>query len=173
MAGLTALDASASDPASKRHRAGFTYVELVWREKRIERWLRFGRTADERIIDRRTRFVGLAPDSVFAFVRWAANEHGTVLSRIDILRCVTPGCACSTVPGVTPGGEILLRLASWSKVVQVLRLVDGIEAAGVDPADAAPDYWAHVQNRIAAGQAPRAYTAERHHAWLLRRELLQ
>ncbi|MGO8975701.1 MAG: DUF2840 domain-containing protein [Steroidobacteraceae bacterium] len=30
-------------------------------------------------------------------------------SRIDILRATPPGAPISTVPGVAPGGEILLR----------------------------------------------------------------
>ena len=172
-----ALQAGASsrerEPAPCKRAPGLTYVELVWWEKRIERWLRFGRVVDERIIDRRTRLVGLAAGSVCAFVRWASNDQGTIVSRIDILKCVKPGCACSTVPGVTPGGEILLRLSGWPKVAQVLRLIDEVEAFGIDAADAAPDYWAHAHNRLAAGQLPRGYTLERHRAWLLRRELLQ
>ena len=31
--------------------------------------------------------------TVFAFVRWAANDYGTVISRIDIVRPVEPGAA--------------------------------------------------------------------------------
>ena len=40
-----------------------------------------------------------------------------------------------------------------------------------DPADACPDHWRHVQNRLASGDAPRPYTRERHRAWLLRRRI--
>ena len=87
-----------------------TMVELTWIEKRVERWIRFGRTVEDRIIDRRRRMVGFAPGSIFAFVRWASNDYGTIVSRIDILRAVAPGEPCSTVPYVQPGGEILLRL---------------------------------------------------------------
>src|ERR1700736_1651642 len=36
----------------------------------------------------------------------------------------------STVPGVRPGGESLLRLAGWRKVVRVLEAIDIVEAAG-------------------------------------------
>ena len=46
-----------------------------------------------------------------------------------------------------------------------------VEAAGVDPCDAAADHWRHVHNRIAASQQPRPYTIERHRAWLKRREI--
>lgn len=146
-----------------------TRVELLWLEGRIERWIRFGQTVEDQVLDRRRRRVAFAPGTIFAFVRWAANEHGTVVSRIDIMRATTPGEPHQTVPGIDPGGEILLRLTGWPKVAQVLAVIDGIEQAGIDPAAVAPDHWRHVHNRISAADTPRPYTRERHHAWLLRR----
>ena len=85
-----------------------TQVELEWVKGRIENWIRFGRTAEQRILDGQHRVVSFAPDSIFAFIRWASNDYGTILSRIDILRAVAPGERCSTVPHVRPGGESLL-----------------------------------------------------------------
>lgn len=152
--------------------AGLTEVELTWREKQCEYWLRFGDYAAERIIDRHRRVVGFAPDSIFAFVRWVANDYGTVFSQIDIVRAVTPDAAHQTLPFVRPGGEILLRAQGWPKVEQVFRLIDAIEAQGVDPAGVAPDHWRHTHNRLLAGGEPRAYTALRHRAWLKRRRVL-
>jgi hypothetical protein len=170
MVGLAATAATTDAPLPAASRR-LTWVELVWFEKRIERWIRFGRNSDERMLDRRRRLVGFEPGALFAFVRWAANERGTVVSRIDILAAATPGAACSTVPGVMPGGEQLLRLSGWPKVAQVLRCIDSIDALGIDPAAVAAEHWRHVHNRLAAGEAPRPYTRERHRAWLLRREL--
>ncbi len=149
----------------------FTHVELAWIEKRLEHWIRFGRIAQDRILTRRTRVVSFRTGAIFAFVRWAANDYGTISSRIDIMRAVGAGAAYSTLPFVRPGGELLLHLEGWPKVSQVLAAIDATEAAGVDPCDAAPDHWRHVHNRIAAGQQPRTYTIERHHAWLKRREI--
>lgn len=175
---MLALEACAPDAApapfsspSTAAQAHLTYVELVWLKGRIERWTRFGEVADERILDRRVRFVGFAPDSVFAFVRWAANDFGAIVSRIDILRAVRRGGACSTVPGVTPGGEILLRASGWSRVQRVLTAIDAVEALGVEAADAAPDYWRHLHHRLHGGQPVRPYSLHRHRAWRLRREL--
>ena len=54
--------------------APLTHVELTWIEKRIEHWIRFGRDVEETILDRRRRVLSFAPNSVFAFVRWAAND---------------------------------------------------------------------------------------------------
>jgi hypothetical protein len=148
-----------------------TEVELAWYEGQVERWIRFGRIAAERIIDRPRRVVCFAPQSSFAYVRWASNGYGTVVSRIDILRAATPGEPMSTVPYVTPGAEILLRLSGWAKVQLVLQAIDAVEALGVEPTDVPPDYWRHVHNRITAGQHPRPYTLARHRAWLLRRRV--
>lgn len=159
-------------PAAQPRKSELTYVELVHQADRIERWIRFGAVAEEHIVSRQIRFQGFAPGAVFAFVRWASNDYGTAVSRIDVLRAVRRSQASSTVPGVTPGAEILLRLSGWPKVEQVLKSIDAVETIGLDPSEAAPDHWRHIHHRLTAGQAPRPYTAERHAAWLLRRELL-
>ncbi|WP_260929127.1 DUF2840 domain-containing protein [Novosphingobium sp. 9] len=150
-------------------RRALTDVELVWIEKRLEHWIRFGRIAHERILTRRTRVVSFRPDAVFAFVRWSANDWGTVHSRIDVLRAVGRGEAYTSVPFVRPGGEVLLSVQGWPKVSQVLAQIDAIEAQALDPCETAPEHWLHLGNRIAAGQPARAYTPLRHAAWLKRK----
>jgi Protein of unknown function (DUF2840) len=101
-----------------------------------------------------------------------ANDYGTVVSRIDILRAVAPGERYVTVPYVRPGGESLLQISGWPKVEKVLQAIDAIEALGIDPADAAPEHWQHVHNRLSVGERPRPYTKTRHQAWLHRRKLI-
>ena len=165
---MNAFPSAGVSPTPERS-AALTHVELTWLEKRIEHWIRFGRIAEERVVNRRARIVSFAPGSVFAFVRWASNNFGTIISRIDVVRAVALGEPYSTLPFVRPGGEILLRSAGWPKVSRVLQAIDQVEAIGVDPADAAPDHWQHVHNRLSAGEQPRPYTLARHKAWLLRR----
>jgi hypothetical protein len=131
-----------------------THVELTWIEKKIEYWIRFGQQAQEQILDRRRRVVSFRPNTVFAFVRWAANDFGTIISRIDVVRAIAPGEPHQTLPFVRPGGEILLKIEGWPKVEDVL-----------------PDHWRHVHNRFAAGHQPRAYTIDQHRAFLLRRRI--
>ena len=81
-----------------------TLVELTFDKRKVEHWIRFGRKSYEQIIDRRRSVVGFAPGSVFAFVRWASGDHGTVVSRIDIVRAIGRGEPFQTLPFVRPGG---------------------------------------------------------------------
>lgn len=152
---------------------GMTEIELIWIEKRLEHWIRFGRIARERIVSRKTRIVSFRPDAMIAFVRWSANDYGTIHSRVDILRAVRGGEAYTTAPFVRPGGELLLSIQGWPKVQRVLELIDAIEATGLDPCEVSPDHWRHAHNRLSAGEPVRAYTPERHRAWLARKALGQ
>ena len=170
MIGVAAPRARGGPVPATRHADNLTHVELTWIEKRIENWIRFGREAHEQILDRRRRVLSFRPGSVFAFVRWAANDFGTIISRIDIVRPVEPGEAYQTLPFVRPGGEILLKIEGWPKVEQVLRHIDAVEAENIDACEVAPDHWRHLHHRLTAGHEPRAYTMERHRAWLKRRE---
>jgi hypothetical protein len=124
------------------------------------------------VINGHCRIVSFTVGSIFAFVRWAANDYGTVLSRIDILRAVQPGERYVTVPHVRPGGESLLRISGWPKVEKVLQAIEAVEALGIDPADVAPDHWQHVHNRLSVGEKPRPYSRSRHKAWLHRRQVM-
>lgn len=165
MKDITAFDV----PRGHDPNASLTFVELTWHRQRIENRIRFGRPTDQQIIDRHRRVVSFAPGSIFCFVRWAANDYGTIISRADIVRTVTPGERCQTLPFVRHGGEILLRVDGWPKVQRLLKIIDAVEASGIDPVDAAPEYWRHVHNRLSVNEAPRAYTPSRHQAWLKRR----
>ncbi|MFD1911841.1 DUF2840 domain-containing protein [Halodurantibacterium flavum] len=149
-----------------------TLVHLTWVEGRIEHWIRFGKKSFERVLDRHSRLVGFAPGNIFALVRWASNDYGTVISRIDILRAIDRAEPFQKLPFVRPGGELLLKLEGWPKVERVLQLIDAIEALRIDPVQAAPDYWRHVHNRLTVGAEPRVYTRDQHRAWLARRSIL-
>ena len=147
----------------------FTQVELTHIKKRIENWIRFGDKVREQVLDRSCRVFFYRPGSVFAFVRWASNDFGTITSRIDIVRAVAPGEPCQTLPFVRPGGEILLRIEGWPKVELVLQHIDAIEAIGINASEVSPDHWRHIHNRLTVGHEPRAYTVDHHQAFLLRR----
>src|SRR3546814_14621064 len=100
------------------------------------------------------RIVSFRPDAIVAFVRWSANDFGTVHSRIDILRAVRPGESYTTAPFVRPGGELLLSIQGWPKVRQVPETIDSIEAEGLIACDFAPENWRHATTLMNPGLPP-------------------
>ena len=148
-----------------------TEVELTWIEGRVEQWIRFGRGAAGRVVDRRTRIASFLPGAVFGFVRWTSNDFGTVHSSIAVIAAVDPRAPYSTYPFVRPGGDLLLRIDGWPKVQRVLEAIDAMEGAGIDPCDTAPDHWRHIGSQLAAGLPFRPYGPDRHVAWLRRKAI--
>jgi Protein of unknown function (DUF2840) len=148
-----------------------THVTLVWLKGRREDWLKFGKPVASHIIDRRCRQESYAAGQIFALACWAANEYGTTRSCLYIVRAACAGEQVIPVPQVDPGGDLLLSVHGWPKVATVYRLIDAIEASGIDPCEVAPDHWRHIHNRIAAREAPRGYSPARHRAWLQRKRL--
>lgn len=172
--GVTRHGASTAscDRPNAGHSPQLTVVTLVWQKGQREDWLKFGKPVASRIIDRRRRTESYAAGQVFGLVRWASNEYGTVRSALEIVRAVAAGEPCTAVPQVDPGGDVLLSTHGWPKVAQVFRLIDAIEASGIDPCEVAPDHWRHIHNRMAARERPRDYSPARHRAWLKRKPLL-
>ncbi len=166
--------APSSQPAEARASDGpdLTHVTLFWREGKHEDWLKFGKPVADRIVSRSERIESYAPGQVFALVRWASNDYGTIRSSLDIVRAVEPGESVTPVTQVDPGGEVLLDVHGWPKVARVFRLIDAIEASGIDPCEVAPDHWRHIHNRMAAREVPRDYSPARHRAWLQRKAWL-
>ncbi|MER9316318.1 DUF2840 domain-containing protein [Mesorhizobium sp. M0659] len=150
---------------------GLTRVDLTWLAKKIEFWIRFGSFHREEILDRRRRVLWFRPGAVFAFVRWAANDFGTIMSRLDVVLAVASPQPYQTLPFVRPGGEILLTVQGWQSVERVLQTIDAIERLGIDPEAVSPDHWRHVHHWMKANQEPRAYTLDLHCAYLLRRRV--
>jgi len=75
------------------------------------------------------------------------------------------------IPGVQPGARLLLHAEGENQVRAVLERIDAIEALGIAPAAVSPAYWRTLANRLAARLPLPEYTAERHAAWLIGREL--
>lgn len=148
-----------------------TQVHLTFIKDKIEQWSPFGRPSQQIIHDDQHRTLLFAPGALFALARWTTTSFGGVVGRLHILRAVTSGRPYTTVALVWPGAEVLLALDSWARVEKTLQLIEHIRTLGIDPADAAPDYWLHVGNRLAADQPPRPYNRARHAVWTLRRRI--
>lgn len=145
-----------------------TRVAIHFVPKRINHWLCFGDPLGHHYLDRQRAVTWFGPGQIFGYVRWEANDYGTVLWRLYVLRAGRPHDLMSRVPGVVPGAEVLLRLDGKAKVKRGLAHIDTLEKVGFDPGEIAPDHWHHLHNRLSFGQGPRLYTADQHRAWLAR-----
>ena len=148
-----------------------TDVELLWIEGRIERWIRFGNVIEERLVDRRRRIVSFAPNSVFAFVRWASNDYGTLVSRIDIVRACRAGEHRSTVPGITPAGTSCCGFPAGRRSKRCLKQSMPLRRSACEPKTSAPTIGGKSTAACPPVETPERYTRQRHRAWLLRREM--
>lgn len=143
-------------------------LSLAFVEHRVNLYLRFGQPVREITLDRWRRVAVLAPGAICCRIKWIGNDYGTALWQLMVLQAPMPFDDMQRVAGVSPGARILLRADGEPQVKAVLELIDAIEAAGIEPCDAATTYWRTVGNRLAASQSLPAYTAERHAAHLAR-----
>lgn len=160
---------SAAMAQSWNRGAALTEVELTSIEGRLEQWIRFGRVAAERFSGGRTRIQAFHPGAIFSFVSRSTSDLGADHASIQILAAPAPGAPCSHLPYVRPGAHILLRTEERQTVDRVLAAIEAVEAANIDPCDAAPEHWRHIASCLASESPVRPYTAERHAAWLRRR----
>jgi hypothetical protein len=148
-----------------------TQVHLGHCPNLADDWIRFGHPASERVVGRRGSIASFQGGDVFAYVRWRGGDYGTTSWRLSVLRAPSPGEPVTALPGVRPGSELLLSASGDGPVRRAFAVIDAMEAAGFDPAEASPDYWRVAHNRLAAHEALRPYGAAEHAAWLARREV--
>jgi hypothetical protein len=141
-----------------------TRVSLMFVADRFNAWLRFGQPIDVEIVDDELRRAYFAPRSVFAYVRWSANDYGTREWNLMVLRARDLAERMYRVRGVEPGAEVLLSVCGAARVRRALALIDAIERAGIPAEQVSPSYWSAVHGRIAANVEVRAYGRAEHEA---------
>ena len=165
-----AVQPSAHPADLRRPARSLTDVELTWIEGRLEQQIRFGRVAAERSGGPHKRIASFRPGETFALLGCTVPDIGRISWNLAILTTVAPGAPCQAHPGIAPGGNILLLVDELQPIRAICREIDMIEASGIDPCDVQPDHWRHIAASLAAAIPFRAYGAERHAAWLQRRE---
>ena len=139
-----------------------TRVAILFLPGQANDRVRFGAPVSEAQIDRRRAVAHFEPGALFGYVQWRANGFGTELWRAYVLRAGSPGERLFSVPGVTPGADILVSTSGGARANRLLALVDAMEAADVAPHDAPESYWRVVQNRLASGLPLRTYAPAEH-----------
>ncbi|UNV93139.1 MULTISPECIES: DUF2840 domain-containing protein [unclassified Comamonas] len=166
-AATAALAAPSGQPAS----APLTRVALAYIEARFKLYLRFGEPVRTHQLDRWRRSAVFLPGAMFCRIRWQSNDYGTVRWQLMVMQACTPLDAAQRIPGVQPGARLLLHVEGDNAVRAVLERIDAIETLGIAPVAVSTAYWRTLANRLAARLQLPEYSAERHAAWLIVREL--
>ncbi|WP_428610612.1 DUF2840 domain-containing protein [Sedimenticola sp.] len=148
-----------------------TRVSLLYIAQRVSLYLRFGCPLRVHQIDRWRRYAVFSPAQQFCRIHWASNDYGTTRWQLMVLQTGMLGEGMQRVRGVRPGAHILLRAEGERNVRSALSQIDAIEVQSIEPADVSPAYWRLLNNRLAACLPLPDYNADRHAAWLARREL--
>jgi hypothetical protein len=93
---------------------------------------------------------------VFGFVRWRGDEYGTQTWRVVVARWLAAGDDGTAVPGLEPGGAVLLHAFGKVRAKRALRAIDGLSDKHVLH-EIAPSYWRHVHLSVERNVIPDAY----------------
>ncbi|MEO0883037.1 MAG: DUF2840 domain-containing protein [Pseudomonadota bacterium] len=85
-----------------------TAVSIAWRKRRRNHRLLFGTPYRWVRLNWRRRLAVFQPDQIFGYERWHANKYGTQSWQIFVVKAVSPTMLTQRIPGIMPGGELLL-----------------------------------------------------------------
>ena len=80
---------------------------------------------------------------VFGFVRWRGDGYGTQTWRVMVARALAAGEEGTAIPGLEPGGEVLLHAFGMARAKRALRAIDVLSDKHVLH-EIAPAFWRHV-----------------------------
>lgn len=150
-----------------------TAVYIRYRKNRINHRLRFGTPRVKTRLGWHESLVSFAPDQVFGYIRWSANEHGTQDWRLFVCKAGgdSPNIIGSSggntghhyrltrIPGVLPGAHVLLKTQGATRVKRALKLIDTLEKDTGDLISVTESYWRHLHNRLEVNQPSHAFSA--------------
>ncbi|HOI79577.1 MAG TPA: DUF2840 domain-containing protein [Petrimonas sp.] len=135
-----------------------TKTKLLFEEKRRNVKLLFGvpvASEDLRFSEGYSRKnVYFKPDSLFALELWIANDHGTVIWMVYVLRAVWPGETANRVPQVEPGAQILLHARGKGRVRKVLLWLNHLQEEIEDLSGLSPEYFQSAHYSLKNGLEP-------------------
>ena len=103
-----------------------TLVQLHFVRGVINHRLRFGRTENVTKLDKYRSVAVMPIGSIFGYIRWRANEYGTIDWRVYVLKAQQSGYI-SEVAGVSPAVKILLSAQGKPAAQRCLKALDKLE----------------------------------------------
>jgi len=122
----------------------------------INHRLRFGEPSDVLRLDKYRSIATMPVGSIFGYIRWKANEFGTIDWRVYVLKAQHSGFL-SEIKGVTPAVKILVGAQGKLAAKRCLKALDTLEAQASGKLETVPEsYWSVFNNALLLRKSPRA-----------------
>ncbi len=129
--------------------SNLTIVSIAWRKQRRNHRLLFGSPREIVRLDWRRRLAVFETDQIFGYERWRANQYGTIVWQIFVIKAGGPGDRLNEVSGIQPGAEILLSAHGKAAAKRALDMF-GVVSEFM-PLDEVPEQlWRDISHRMQA-----------------------
>ncbi len=126
----------------------FTHTQIHFVKGVVNHRLLFGEPIEKVKLDRFRRLAVFKPDQIFGYIRWRANQYGTVDWRLYVVKSGVD-CQMTVIQGISPAAKILVTISGRDRMKRALRVMDSIKANTKDGFFGVPEsYWQVVQNSI-------------------------
>ena len=142
----------------------FTLVLISYRKNRHNHRLRFGAPKRQIRLDWQRALAAFIPGQTFGYIRWTANRYGTQDWRFFVVQAVYNG-PLTALPGVRPGGDILLETQGRTRVTRTLQWLDALETEVEDLAVISTAFWRAAHQSLLIGGVPDMPTRLQKRAW--------
>jgi len=133
----------------------YTLVQLHFVRGMINHRLRFGQPEAKTKLDKYRSLASFPEGSIFGYIRWRANEYGTIDWRVYVLKAQADGLR-SEVAGITPAVKILVSAQGKPAVKRCFTALDALEKEVGGTLDDVPEsYWAGFNNALLLRKTPR------------------
>jgi len=132
-----------------------TLVQLHFVRGLINHRLRFGQADVITKLDKYRSIAAMPAGSIFGYIRWRANEYGTIDWRVYVLKAQGNGYI-SDIAGVRPAVKILLSALGKPAAQRCLKALDKLEKqSGGSLETVAESYWPIFNNALLLRKPPR------------------
>ncbi|WP_026941033.1 DUF2840 domain-containing protein [Hellea balneolensis] len=141
-----------------------THVQIHFVKDIINHRLLFGDPVEIIKLDRFRRLAVFKPQSIFGYIRWRANNFGTIDWKLYVVKSGTEGLM-TQVRGISPAVKLLVSVSGRDPMKRGLAVMDDIKAQSKNGLIGVPEsYWQAVHTslllRKPVHELPRHYRKE-------------
>ena len=125
-----------------------THVQIHFVKDIINHRLLFGEPYELITLDRFRRLAVFTPNEIFGYIRWRANQYGTVEWRLFVVKSGVAG-HMTQIQGISPAVKILISVSGRNGMKRALSTLDVLKENTKNGLQGVPEsYWKVVQSAL-------------------------